>query len=590
MPSFSSRLGSWLQRKTDGASATEPPDHSAPSSPAAAPEIPKTERARNVRLGLDFGTTTTLVAVRVDSQEPRLVPLETATDWLSSYYWRGDDGLEEFGARAENRAAPVHSIKLDLPIDLATTRTYGMRPSEISLRIIEEALRRALVQLKRDRLIPDRAERLEVATNVGCSAAWDLTTRARLRDIACDAGLEVSMANLIEEPVAAALAVSATGAFGGGRLLLVDMGGGTLDTCVLKRDPDSGRFTIFASNGRADLGGDRYTELIVEFLRERVAAASGQPVDRLELSTADEVRLWQVAEQAKRDLSTRTAVRVQLPGMAEDAGDAVTMERPWFERASAQLIAKSLAAVNDAYRLARLVLDRTDDLAGTPYLSLTPLVSIGSVHLKGDGLEHLDHVVLVGGASQMPLIRRKFTEIFGVLLEDPTVFGLDPVSAVAIGLARHEPLESLDFGYPNWAVSLEVVSPDGMSTIDLYTPFSPVFKLRMAHSEVVYQAVAPLPPGTTSCRLLFRRVSPGEGVAWREVRLPAGADRVQLELSLLGDFDLTALAGDVRTQLYPDHPAAPWKQGSASHPDWLPKPVRTLEHVPMWDPVNDGPG
>jgi hypothetical protein len=398
------------------------------------------------------------------------------------------------------------------------------------------------------------------------------------------------MANVIEEPIAAALAVSATGAFGGGRLLLVDLGGGTLDTCVLKREPDSARFTIFASNGRADLGGDRYTELIVEFLRERFAASLGQAVGRLSWSTAEEGRLWQIAEQAKRDLSTRTAVRVQLPDVGEDAGEAVAIERAWFERASAQLVARSVAAVNDAYRLARIVLDRTDDLAGTPYLSLAPLASISALRLRDDGIKHLDHVVLVGGASQMPMIREKFTEIFGVLLKDPSVFGLDPLAGVAIGLARHEALESLDFGYPNWAVSLEVSHTDGTSMIDLYTPFSPVFKLRMAQSEVVYHEAAPLPLGATSCRMIFRRVSPGEGVAWKEVRLPPRGDRVELELSLLGDVDLTAIAGDVRTQLYPDRPAAPWKQGSASHPDWLPKPDRTWEHVPMWDPMNDGPG
>ena len=618
MPSFWSRLGSWLRRTTEGRpQAAEPvPEHtpttggrsrsadaSAAGRRAAVPETPRprptasatpvARQERVVRLGLDFGTTTTLIAVRVDEQAPRLVQLEAATDWMPSYYWQDGDGTEEFGARAENLPAPVHSIKLRLPHDEATPRTYGLSPSRISLKIIEETLRRALVQLKRERLIPAQADRLEVATNVGCSAAWDLTTRARLRDIAGIAGLTVTMANVIEEPIAAAVAVLLTGAFNGGRLLLVDIGGGTLDACVLKAEPNTSKFTIYASNGRADLGGDRYTDLIADRLRERLAEALSRPVDELDLDPANETRLWQIAEQAKRDLSTRPMVRVRLPDVGDVPGELVPVEREWFEKAARELVLRSVAAVNDAYRIARLVLDRgtdPDDQPGTPYLSTSPLVSISSLHLREDGLQHLDHVVLVGGASQMPMIRREFESIFGNRLEDPALYGLDPLAAVAFGLAQHQALESLDFGYPNWAIGAAVTSSQGVATVELYTPFGPIFKLRTSNSEMLYSMEAPVPPGASSCQLEFRRVAPGQGVAWREVPLPPGTNALRLDLSLLGDISLMACVGAERHRLYEDRDEAPWKDGTAKHPDWLPKPRLDITNVPDWDPVNDGPG
>lgn len=579
----------------------KPPE--SPAAPAAgavasgSPAVARTTtstvaptRARTVRIGLDFGTTTTLVAVRVDEQEPRLVPIERSTDWMPSYYWRGDDGREEFGANAENLPGPVHSIKLGLPKDEATDRTYGMSPSQVSLKIISEALRRALIQLKRDRLLPAEAERLEVAANVGCSAAWDLTTRTRLRDIAAAAGLKVNLASLIEEPVAAAFAVHFTGAFPGGRLLIVDIGGGTLDACVLKAEPGTNRFTIFASGGRTEFGGDKYTDLIAGRLRSDLAEAAGTTIDLLELSQADDTRLWQVAEQAKRDLSTRPIVRVQLREIAGAAGAVATIERDWFERESRSLVTRSMAAVNDVYRAARLVLDRgnhPDDLPGTTQLRKNLMLS--QIRLQDDGLEHLDRVILVGGASQMPMLRREFELIFGSRLEDPARYGLDPIEAIALGLARHEALESLDFGYPNWAISAHVSGPSGTATHELYDPFAPVFKLG-ARTTSVYCVTTPLEPGAMSCRLVFRRVAPGKGVQWSEVTVPAGAIALRLDLSLLGDIRLSAMGDGPACDLYPDRPAAPWKNGEAQHPAWVPPAKGGTCFGPEWDLRNSGPG
>jgi molecular chaperone DnaK (HSP70) len=362
---------------------------------------------------------------------------------------------------------------------------------------------------------------------------------------------------------------------------------------VLKADPGVNRFTIFASDGRADLGGDRYTDLIADHLRVRLAETMQRSGREMSLSIAEETRLWQVAEQAKRDLSTRSVVRIQLPETNGVEGDTVAIEREWFERASRQLVLRTIAAVNDAYRIARLVLDRgrdPGDQPGTPYLSTDPIRLISALNLQDDGIEHIDHVVLVGGASQMPMIRREFQRIFGSRLEDPARYGLDPLAAVAMGLAQHEALESLDFGYPNWAITAELTSAHGRTPVDLYSPYSPIFKLRTGGSTTVYSMRAPIPDGASSCRLVFRRVAPGEGVAWKEVRLPAGSAELRLELSLLGDIELSAVAHGQEHSLYPDRPATPWKNGQATHPAWIPPRPRGADHIPWSDPVNDGPG
>jgi hypothetical protein len=517
----------------------------------------------------------------VDDDEPFVVPLESATDWMPSFYWRGpaEEGegkTEAFGSAAAGYPNPVRSVKLGLQTDEASEETYGERPSEIARLIVQEATTRALQYLKRQGLVPPETEYLEVASNVGCSAAWDLPTRSLMRDVALEARLKVSMLNVIEEPVSASLAVMLTGAFSGGRLLLVDLGGGTLDTCVLSGEAGSNKFRIFASRGRSDLGGDRYTDLIFEQLLVEIAAASGVAKADLQLPERERSRLWQAAERAKIDLSTRDAVRVAT-GLAD--GDTTTITRVWFERAAAQLVLKTMAAVNDAYRMARLVLDRGQtpgDQAGTPYLSFDPVIKISNLRLEIDGVEHLDHVVLVGGASQMPMIRREFQRIFNARLEDPSMYGLEPVSAVVSGLAQHEALESLDFGYPNWAVVAEVRGGVSTDQVTMYSPFAPIFKEKMSQSEVTYSAEVGVAAGSEICRLRFHRVAPGEGKAWPDCRLPHGTTRLRLDLSLLGDLKLHAIAGNKSISLYPDKTDTPWKQTGATHPDYLPRQVAAV--------------
>jgi molecular chaperone DnaK (HSP70) len=544
-------------------------------------------------MGLDFGTTTTLVAVRVDNEEPRLIPLGARTEWMPSYYWRREDGFELVGEEASN-ARGLHSVKLRLRDDRAADDTFGALPSEITLKIIEEALGRALRSLRAERLVPADAVLLEVAANVGCSAGWNLETRTLLRNIAQDAGLNVNMANLIEEPVAAAFAVLATGASGSGRVLVIDAGGGTLDACVLRVEGAHERFRLFASGGRDDLGGDRYTAKIVERLHSALAESLGEDVDALTLDRPTAELIWQLAEAAKLQLSTRPIALVTLPAMRGAETVTVSLDRAWFEQETRQLIRNSVAAVQDVYRVSRMVLDRgmtAGDQPGTVYLQTIPEVrKVHELTLRNDALQHLDAVYLVGGASQMPALRKAFSAIFGELLVDPSVYGLAPETAIALGLARHRDIDALDFGYPNWAIEAAFTTPDGPVTRPLYDPFAPLFELGF-NTTFLYHARTTVPAGSTSIQIRFRRVSPGEGVQWPVVSLPVGSAELELELSLLGDVRIRARNGTGLVEdLYRTRPAAPWKDGVATHPGWLPAAKPNVVPIPTWDPANDGPG
>ena len=85
-------------------------------------------------------------------------------------------------------------------------------------------------------------------------------------------------------------------------------------------------------------------------------------------------------------------------------------------------------------------------------------------------------------------------------------------------------------------------------------------------------------------------MAPGEGVKWFEVDVPAGTRSLRLVLKLFGDIRCTAVGDGIWKNLYPDRPAAPWKDGQAQHPAWIPVSPGGGSVIPDSDPVNDGPG
>ena len=119
--------------------------------------------------------------------------------------------------------------------------------------------------------------------------------------------------------------------------------------------------------------------------------------------------VWNRAESAKAALSTQEDVRVALP-IAGDPEEVVT--RDWLATASQGLLARITAFVTAIYRQSRLTLDRGgpgDLRPGSTVLSYDDQGFLGprvqNLSLDGDGAEHLRNVVLLGGASRMPLLR-----------------------------------------------------------------------------------------------------------------------------------------------------------------------------------------
>ncbi len=211
--------------------------------------------------------------------------------------------------------------------------------------------------------------------------------RQATKDAGRLAGLEVL--RLVNEPTAASLAYGLH-QMATGRVAVFDFGGGTFDISIL--NIKEGIFEVLATNGDTHLGGDDIDQAVVSLMLEGLP--DGVKRDRQVWNTARNV-----AEEAKKNLTTEVETRLQLrlPQRAIER----RLTRDELERLAEPLLSRTLQCCKMALKDAALA--------------------------QSD----IDAVVLVGGSTRMPLVRRRVAEFFG---REP-LCSLDPDQVVALGAA-----------------------------------------------------------------------------------------------------------------------------------------------------------
>lgn len=357
---------------------------------------------RRLAVGIDLGTTNSLVAA-VRNSIPEVLADESGRTLLPSVVRYLPNKTAQIGYRAQEEAVrdpknTIVSVKrfmgrglhdvahiehspydfVDAPGMLQIKTVAGIKsPVEVSAEILATLRQRA-----EDALGDDL-----VGAVITVPAYFDDAQRQATKDAARLAGLEVL--RLLNEPTAAAIAYGLDNA-SEGIYAVYDLGGGTFDISVLKLT--KGVFEVMATGGDSALGGDDFDQRLVCWIVEQ---AGLQPL------SAEDTRLLMVrARAAKEALSEAdstvidavltTGEIVHLPLSAEQ-----------FREMTAHLVQKTLAPVRKALRDAGVAPDE----------------------VKG--------VVLVGGATRMPSIRKAVAEFFG----QPPLTNLDPDKVVALGAA-----------------------------------------------------------------------------------------------------------------------------------------------------------
>ncbi|MDZ4821251.1 MAG: Hsp70 family protein [Planctomycetota bacterium] len=213
-------------------------------------------------------------------------------------------------------------------------------------------------------------------------AYFDETRRKATQDAGYMAGLEVL--DIINEPTAAAVAfgfqqgyLSETGEVAKRqRILVYDLGGGTFDVTIMELDKRN--FVTLATDGDVQLGGRDWDQRLVDLVADEFVALHGTD-PRDDANAAG--RLWRECEEAKRTLTARAKANVSFDYKGLTLKTEITRER--FE-------------------------DLTFDL-----LDRTRFTTRQTLQATGLSWDAIDRVLLVGGATRMPMIRQMLRELIG---------------------------------------------------------------------------------------------------------------------------------------------------------------------------------
>ena len=367
----------------------------------AEPGLSAAPHEHRLAVGIDLGTTNSLAAT-VKSGEPVVLADEAGRKLLPSVVRYLKDGSVETGwdalahaesdprntvysakrllarGRSELKTLPVLPYEIvDAPGGVAIRTVQGDKsPVEVSAEILKTLAKRAETQLGGEL----------TGAVITVPAYFDDAQRQATKDAARLANL--SVLRLLNEPTAAALAYGLDNG-AEGVYLVYDLGGGTFDVSLLKLS--RGVFEVLGTGGNAALGGDDFDHAVVDWAVSQLGS--------VELTAEDRRQLLDRAKAAKEALTDapETVLKLEL----SSGTHAFTLTRAIFDQLTKSLVDETLEAVANVLRDAKLAKDQ----------------------IKG--------VVLVGGSTRMPCVRREVQAYFGFA----PLTGIDPDCVVAVGAA-----------------------------------------------------------------------------------------------------------------------------------------------------------
>ena len=358
-------------------------------------------------IGIDLGTSNSAASV-MEGGRPTIIPSAEGAGVASgkafpSFVAFTKDGQRLVGEPARRQAAinsegTIYAAKRKM----GTNHKFKVFDKEFSPQQISAFI---LQKIKADaeKFLGDKVE--EVVITV--PAYFNDNQRQATRDAGEIAGLKVL--RIINEPTAACLAYGLDKVGKEQKIMVFDLGGGTLDVTILEMGWDqaskASTFEVLATSGDNQLGGTDMDNVLIDHIMGEFKKESGIDLKNDKMAFQ---RLREAAEKAKVELSSTVSTDVNLPFITADASGP-----------------KHLTLKIDRAKLEDLISPIVDRCRGP----IRGAVKDASAKLGGD--VKIDKVILVGGPTRMPIVQQFVEREVGQKIER----GIDPMECVALGAA-----------------------------------------------------------------------------------------------------------------------------------------------------------
>ncbi len=349
-------------------------------------------------IGIDLGTSNSAAAVMMGGK-PTLIPAAEGTTIggkaFPSVVAFTKDGQLIVGEPARRQAVTnpegtVVAAKRKMGTDHAfKIHDKEYRPQQISAFILQKIKKDA------EAFIGEKIDKAVITV----PAYFNDNQRQATKDAGQIAGLEV--VRIINEPTAAALAFGLDKSKQDMKIMVFDLGGGTLDVTIMEMG--GGVFEVMSTSGDTQLGGTDMDKVLIDYIVDNFRKSSGIDLSK---DNAAMVRVREAAEKAKIELSSVFETDVNLPFISYDPSSGpknleLKITRAKFEELINPIVERCRPSMTKALEDAKL--------------------SPGDV----------SKIILVGGPTRIPQIRKFVANVMG---KEPEA-GVDPMEAVALGAA-----------------------------------------------------------------------------------------------------------------------------------------------------------
>ncbi|MDD5155719.1 MAG: molecular chaperone DnaK [Candidatus Omnitrophica bacterium] len=349
-------------------------------------------------IGIDLGTSNSAVAV-MESGRPVIIPSAEGAGVASgkafpSFVAFTKDGQRLVGEPARRQAAinpegTIYAAKRKMGTD-HKFKVFGNEytPQQISAFILQK------IKQDAQNYLGDKVEEAVIT----CPAYFDDNQRTATKDAGEIAGLKVL--RIINEPTAACLAYGLEKSQKEQKIMVFDLGGGTLDVTIMEMA--QGVFEVKSTHGDTQLGGTDMDNTLIEYISGQFKRETGIDLRNDKMAMQ---RLREAAEKAKVELSSTLTTDINLPFITADASGpkhlTMSLTRAKLEDLVSPIVERCRKPMEEAIK----------DAKTTP--------------------SEIDRNIMVGGPTRMPIVQKFVEDYVGKKIER----GVDPMECVALGAA-----------------------------------------------------------------------------------------------------------------------------------------------------------